>query len=134
MEKPIIRSFVSDIYTSKVYVKEAKTIAASLMLKETKGAGMINQLLLKSDSTAYTLQIILDKTIVYDKIYAFFATNSEHIDNVSAYTAGGKYYLTLQDLAFQKSFSIRIHPTTSIVFDIVHIRYMIRDEIYITEG
>ena len=133
MEKSL-RSFISDNYTSKVYVKEAKTIAVRITLKESKGAGMINQLLLKSDSNAYTLQIILDKTIVYDSLYAFFATNSEHIDNVSAYTAGGKYYLTIQDLAFQKNYSIKILPTTSIVFDVVYIRYMIRDETYITEG
>jgi len=123
------RLFVSDIYSSKQYLQEGKTIAAHTLLKQSKGVGIIKQILLKSNSTAYSIQVIIDNDVVWEKDYAFFLLNTADIVDVSAYAAGGKHFLSLQNLYFQKDFQIRIRPTASITWDIILIRYDIRDEI-----
>ncbi|KKL82918.1 hypothetical protein LCGC14_1979990 [marine sediment metagenome] len=130
----IIRSFVSDLLTTKVHLTEGKTVDGKYTIKDSKGEGFINQILLKTSSNAYTVQVLIDKSITYDKPYSFFSTNSEHIDNVSAYLAAGIYYLSFQNLYFQKSFIIRIVSTTSITLTLALVRYGIRDEIYINTG
>lgn len=122
------RIFVSEVYSSKQYLRIDKTIAADILLKETKGVGVINQILLRSDSTAYSIQVIIDNETIWDNTYAFFLANTADIVGVSAYAAGGKNFLTLQNLFFQKDFLIRIRPTASITWDLILIRYDIRNE------
>ena len=130
----IKRVFVSDLLTSKVHLAETKTINGKYTIKESKGEGIINQILLKSDSNAYTIQVLVDKNILYDKPFSFFFTDTLNIDNVSAYKTGAVYYLSIQNLAFQKGFLVRIVSTASITLNLAHIRYSIRDEIYINTG
>jgi len=127
------RTFVSDIYSSKQYLQEAKTIATHKLLKQSKGVGIIKQILLKSNSTAYSIQVIIDNETIWDNTYAFFLLNTADIVDVSGYAAGGKQFLTLQNLYFQKDFQIRIRPNTSIVWDIILIRYDIRNETLLQE-
>lgn len=127
------RIFVSDIYSSKQYLQEAKTIANHTLLKQSKGVGIIKQILLKSNSAAYSIQVIIDNDVVWEKNYAFFLLNTADIVDVSAYVAGGKQFLTLQNLYFQKDFQIRIRPTASILWDIILIRYDIRNETLLKE-
>ena len=122
------RLFVSEIYSSKQYLRIDKTIAIDTLLKETKGVGVINQILLRSDSTTYSIQVIIDNETIWDNTYAFFLANTTDIVGVSAYAAGGRNFLTLQNLFFQKDFLIRIRPIGSITWDIILIRYDIRDE------
>ncbi|KKL47976.1 hypothetical protein LCGC14_2330180 [marine sediment metagenome] len=123
------RVLVSDVFTSKVYKRETKTVNGRFRLKDSLGIGIINQILLKGDGNDYTIQVIIDDAIMYNDPYSFFFTNSEHIDNVSAYLAAGVYYLTLQNISFQKSLIVRIITTTSIIFNLMLIRYAIRNEI-----
>ncbi len=122
------RTFVSDIYSSKQYLRTDKTFSAPTLLKESKGVGIINQILLKTDSTAYSIQVIIDNETVWDNTYAFLLANTADIVGVSAYAAGAFHYLTLQNLFFQKDFLIRVRPTASIVWDVILIRYDIREE------
>jgi len=133
-KKPEDRLLVSDIFTSKIYKKEDKTINGIYNIKESKGTGMINQILLKSDSNDYTIQIILDDSVIYYDPYSFLFTNSEHLDNISVYLAAGVYYLTIQNLFFQERFLIRIITDSSIIYDLIYIRYSIRNEINLAEG
>ena len=130
----IIRSFVSDLLTTKVHLAESKTVNGKYTIKESKGEGFINQILLKTDSNAYTVQVLVDKNILYDKPYSFFFTDTLNIDNVSAYLTGAVYYLSIQNLSFQKSFIVRIVSTASITLNIAYIRYGVRNEIYINTG
>ena len=127
------RIFISDIYSSKQYLREDETLAIDTLLKETKGVGLIRQILLKSNSTAYSIQIIIDNETIWDNTYAFFLANTADICDVSAYAAGGFQYLSIQNLLFQKDFLIRIRPTISIVWDIILIRYDIRKETMLKE-
>jgi len=128
------RVFVSDLLTSKVHLVETKTVNGKYTIKESKGEGIINQILLKSDSNAYTIQVLVDKNILYDKPFSWFFTDTLNIDNVSAYLTGAVYYLSIQNLAFQKSFLVRMVSTASMTLNFAHIRYSIRDEIYINTG
>jgi len=130
----IIRSFVSDLLTTKVHLAEAKTVNGKYTVKESRGEGFINQILLKSPSNAYTIQILNDKTILYDKPYSFFFADTLNIDNVSAYLSGGFYYLSIQNIFFQKGFIVRIVSTASITLTMALIRYAIRDEVYLNTG
>ena len=133
LENNKIRTLVSDIYTTRAYTAINKTIAAQTRFKESKGMGMINQILLKSNSQAYTFKALIDNEIAYDFTYAFFLANTADISNISAYVAGGFNYLTIQDLFFQKSFQLSIHLSTSIIFSLLHVRYAIVDEVIIKE-
>lgn len=123
------RALVSDIYSSRVYIAVNKTIAADTRFKESEGKGMINQILLRSNSTAYRLYVLIDNKVAYDFPYSFFASHTADIDNISAYTAGGIYYLTIQNLMFQKNFQLKIATSTSIIFSLLQVRYQIIDEI-----
>lgn len=131
---PKKRRFVSDLLTTKVHLAESKTVNGKYTIKNSKGGGIINQILLKSDSNAYTIQVLIDKNILYDKPYSFFFTDTLNIDNVSAYLTGATYYLSIQNLNFQKSFLIRMVSTTSITLNFALVRYSIRDEVYINTG
>jgi len=130
----IIRSFVSDLLTTKVHLAEAKTVNGKYTIKESKGEGFVNQILLKTVSNAYNVQILVDKHILYDKPYSWFFADTLNIDNVSAYLAGGSYYLSFQNLWFQKNFIVRMVSTASITLTFALIRYGIRDEVYINTG
>ena len=124
------RSFVSDIYSSKQYLRINKTFSVATLLKESKGVGVIKQILLKSNSTAYSIQVLIDNETIWDNTYAFLLVNTADIVGISAYAAGGFNFLTLQNLFFQKDFLIRISPTdaTNITWDVILVRYDIRDE------
>jgi len=128
------RIFVSDLLTTKIHLAEDKTVNGKYTVKESRGEGFINQILLKSPSNAYTIQILNDKTILYDKPYSFFFADTLNIDNVSAYLSGGFYYLSIQNIFFQKGFIVRIVSTASITLTMALIRYAIRDEVYLNTG
>ena len=84
LENNKIYTLVSDIYTTRAYTAINKTIAAHTRFKESKGRGMINQILLKSNSQAYTFKALIDNEIAYDFTYAFFLANTADISNISA--------------------------------------------------
>jgi hypothetical protein len=123
------RSFVSDTYSSKTLLRTAQTISTNTIIKETKGIGDIEQILLRSTGTTYRVQIIIDNEVVWNDSYAFFLAHTADIVGVSAYAAGGRDFLSIQNLFFQKDFQITIQPTGSILFDVVLVRYNIREEI-----
>ncbi len=127
------RIFVSEVYSSKQLLRPSETVAVDTLVKETKGVGFIHQILLKTDSTAYSVQVIIDNETIWEHSYAFFLANTADIVGVSAYAAGGFNYLSLQNLFFQKDFLIRIRPLTSIVWDVILVRYDIRKEIRLKE-
>jgi len=133
MENNKVRTLVSDIYTTRVYTAQTKTISSATRFKESKGSGIVNQILLKSNSQAYTFKVLIDNEIAYNFTYAFFLANTADIGNISAYVAGGFNYLTIQDLFFQKSFQLSIHTSTSIIFSLLQVRYAIVDEVIIKE-
>ena len=127
------RVFVSEVYTTKQLLRVNQTIAVDTLIKESKGVGDIEQILLKSDSTAYSIQVIIDNETIWENTYAFFLANTADIVGVSAYAAGGFDYLSLQNLFFQKDFLIRIRPTESIVWNVILVKYNIRKEIRLRE-
>ena len=127
------RVFVSEVYTTKQLLRVNQTIAVDTLIKESKGVGDIEQILLKSDSTAYSVQVIIDNETIWENTYAFFLANTADIVGVSAYAAGGFDYLSLQNLFFQKDFLIRIRPTESIVWNVILVKYNIRKEIRLRE-
>ena len=127
------RVFVSHQYSTKQLLREDQTIAVDTLVKETKGVGDIEQILLKSDSVNYSIQVIIDNETIWENPYAFFLANTADIVGVSAYAAGGFNYLSIQNLFFQKDFLIRIRPTESIVWDVILVKYSIRKETILKE-
>lgn len=123
------RVLVSDVFSSKSMWIGDKTIDGSYVVLETKGTGLINQIMLKSNATTYTIQVIVDDSIIFTQTYTALSEVSDHIDNISLYTAGAFDYLTIQNLPFQESFQVRIITTTSTIFSLIWIRYAIRNEI-----
>lgn len=123
------RSFISDVYSSKQLIRPAYTIASNTIVKQSKGVGDIEQILLISTGTTYRVHIIIDNETVWNNSYAFFLAYTADIVGVSAYAAGARDFLTLQNLFFQKDFQITIQPEGSILFDVILVRYNIRKEL-----
>lgn len=122
------------IYTTKIYSKENETITDAWRFKESRGIGKIEQILLKTDSDQFRIYFTIDDDVNYENTYTFFSNNSKYLSGVSAYLDGGFYYLSIQDLLFQKHFTLRIQPLTpTITFELIQIKYIIRDEVYLIE-
>ena len=125
----------NSLFTSKVYLKENITLTKGWRFKESEGVGNLEQILLKSDVNSYHIYILIDDEVNYDNDYSFFFNNSTELEGISAYLKDGAYYLSIRNLKFQKSFSLRLVPTSStITFNLINIKYLIKDERYITEG
>ena len=72
--------------------------------------------------------MIVDANILHNnKPYSFYNALSRDTTSISAYTAGGKYYLTLRDIKYSNRFQIEIRTTTSIVFDNLLVQYDVRE-------
>lgn len=121
----IIKS--EDVYTSRLELKELETISDSLQFLKTDGKGNINQILIESPSTDFKIAINIDNYMHFDKPYSYFSDYSTELENVSAYTAGGKYYLSIRNLLFQRGFNIKIRVGSTIIFDQILCRYYIRE-------
>jgi len=116
-------------YTIKTNVIDSKTLNSERFeFMDTVGEGMINQILIQSDTTAYSIRILIDDELFYDRAYSYFNTNSEYLENTSAFLDAGIYHLSLRNLSFQKKFQIIITSTSSVVYSQIYIKYEIRKE------
>ena len=123
-----------NLFTSKIYYKTNKTISSSWRAKESRGTGVIDQILLKTLSNDFHVYFLLDDDVNYDHDYDFLYNNSQELHSVSAYKEGDYYVLSLRNMAFQKKFSLRLTPLAGeMTFSIVLIRYNIRNEVFISE-
>ena len=125
------RSLVSDMFSTKVHLEEAQSLTGTHRIKESKGTGILEQIILRSNNLNYTFQVIIDDDEIYNKPLQFFLTHTAIIDNISAYLAGGIYYLIVQNLYFQQNYSIRVICTGTVIFSVIMIRQCIRNEEYI---
>ena len=121
----IIKS--EDVYTSRMELKETESVSDSLQFLKTDGKGNINQILIESPSTDFKIAINIDNYMHFDKAYSYFSDYSTELENVSAYTAGGKYYLSIRNLLFQRGFNIKIAVGSTIIFDQIMCKYYIRE-------
>ncbi len=122
---------LEDLYTTRTVIKTEETIASFYEIVRTGGKGMINQILYKTDSNDYTVQIFLDNYALFDKDYSYFSDYSAILENMSAYDLDGYYYLSIRTLNFLEKFIINVIPNSSITFNEIFVKYTIRDEHYI---
>lgn len=117
------------IFPTKTVTESNRTINSQLILKNTRGAGVINQLLLISESDNYTLHIMIDEYTVFREPYSYFLKISKHLKNdIEAIIIDKKYCLTIPNLQFKKRFKIQIIPTGSVCFNEIMLKYDIKDE------
>ncbi|KKN90798.1 hypothetical protein LCGC14_0223810 [marine sediment metagenome] len=122
---------IEDIYTTRTVIKTEETITAFYEIARAGGKGLINQILYKTDSNDYTVQIFLDNYTLFDRDYSYFYDYSSILENISAYDLAGYYYLSIRTLNFLEKFIINVVPNSSITFNEIHVKYTIRDEHYI---
>ncbi|GAI34562.1 unnamed protein product, partial [marine sediment metagenome] len=126
-----IKVISEDIYSSRSLLKENETIDEILRFINITGTGTVYQLLIESPSTDFEVYIVIDDSIIFDKSYTWFSDYTEELQTVSAYLRAGKYYLSIRELPFQERLNVNIKVNTSITFDQILIRYIIRDETHI---
>lgn len=119
-----------DIYTTKTRIQQDKTVSGTFkFIGNISGVGVINQILIQSPSTDYTIFIKIDENLLWEQPYSYFQTHSEYLENASAFLDGGSYYLSIRTLFFLKRFEISITATPDdIIFDQILCKYQIRDE------
>ena len=116
------------IFATKSVTESNRTVNGRFMIKETRGIGIISQLLLISESDNYILDIMIDDYNVYHKPYSYFFDNSKHLNDITATIVNKKYYLTMPNLQFKKKFRIQIITKNSTLFNEIMLRYEIKDE------
>lgn len=119
-------------YTTRVFMNETKTIAASGFDRwlYVEGNGIIDQIFIDSNVNDYTIEIKIDDTILFNtaKAQSWFATYDDHLHYVSAYTSGSAYILSLRDIYFKESFHIQFKATTAATFTVALCRYTVQHE------
>jgi len=123
-----IKVISEDIYSSRSLLKENETIDEILRFVNITGTGNVYQILIESPSTDFEVYIMIDDSIIFDKSYTWFSDYTEELQNVSAYLRAGKYYLSIRELPFQERLNVNIKVNTSITFDQILIRYIVRNE------
>jgi len=126
-----IKVISEDIYSSRALLKENETIDEILRFINITGTGTVYQILIESPSIDFEVYIMIDDSIIFDKSYSWFSTYSHELQNASAYLKDGKYYLSIRNLPFQERLNINIKVNTSITFDQILIRYIVRNEQHI---
>lgn len=117
-------------YTTKIYMDESLTVSAYNRWLYVEGTGVIDQIFIDSDQNDYEIKIIVDDNILWNtvKAYTWFTTRDDWLINVSAYTSGSRYILSLRDIYFKDSFHIQFTPVTAATFTTILCRYTVRDE------
>ena len=72
-----------------------------------QGPGRLVELIIKSSSKNYIVDIEIDGEHVFNKPYDWFQEVSEVMNEISAYESDGLYYLHVTDLSFARSLVIR---------------------------
>lgn len=118
-------------YTTKTFMEESLSVTEYNRWLYVEGTGIIDQLFIDSDQNDYTIKILLDDRILWntEKPHTWFAARDDWILNVSAYTSGVKYILSLRDLYFKDSFHIEFKPITDATFTTILCRYTVRDAV-----
>lgn len=116
-------------YTTKTEIISGVVVASKLYrILEGDGKGSIDQILIVSPSTSFSLRVNADKKKYIDHTYTWLATYSDYINDMSAFVVGGVYYASLRDIIFKEHFSIYVNTTASITFPLIYIKYNIIDE------
>lgn len=123
-----IKVISEDIYSSRSLLKENETIDEILRFINITGTGTVYQILIESPSNDFEVYIMIDDSIIFDKPYSWFSDYTEELQNISAYLRDGKYYLSIRNLPFQEKLNVNIKVNTSIIFDQLLIRYIVRNE------
>ncbi len=126
-----VKVISEDIYSSRSLLKENETIDEILRFINITGTGTVYQILIESPSNDFEVYVMIDDSIIFDKNYTWFSDYSHELQNASAYLKGGKYYLSIRNLPFQERLNINIKVNTSITFDQILIRYIVRNEQHI---
>lgn len=119
---------IKDVYTTKSDSRTNEIINGHYRIKELRGFGIINQILLLAPSNDYNIYILIDGRILWNKPFSYFQNYTDYLDNLSCGLAVATYYINIKNITFQKHISIAIKTNTSITFDEILIKYTIRDE------
>ncbi len=118
-----------DVYTSKVRMRDNETVTDRTTLASAGGMGLINQILCEAQTNDFHIFVMVDDNVMFDKDYSYFFEHSKYLENISGFLDNGVYYLSIRTLNFKKNFRIYVYSDTSVVFNHLLVKYIIKDEI-----
>ena len=91
--------------------KQVKEVIESLRMPctivDVKGAGVLKEIVIVTDSSDYYLTVMVDGRIKYDRSWTWFNTYSDYIADISCFDNDGTYILILLNIEYSKSLKIR---------------------------
>lgn len=124
---------VRDVYTTKVrkVTSQAVNTTSYEFLKIKDGMGIIRELFIDSNSTSFSLYMMVDDQIVHDETFTFFDDDDANLDNVFTSTTSDNQ-LVIRDIYFKKNVFIKLTTTASVTFSTIYARMDLRGEELIT--
>lgn len=120
---------IRNVYTTKSRKEASQTVdTEDHEVLNVRGFGTIDQLLIKSNSTSFSVQVFLDDELYLDETYTYLHNNQDYLNNVTAMLVGTTYYVILKNMNFQRSAFIKVNTTDSVTFSEILAIYNIREE------
>ena len=78
---------------------------------DTRGAGTVHNLNIKSASSAFGISIQIDENNEFRRSYSNLNSDSDELCDMSAYPNGGYYIIAVSDLKFRDKIKVGIYNT-----------------------
>lgn len=93
---------------------------------QVDGPGMIDTLLVRADSDAYSVRVETDKSELVSADFLTLKSLSDDLQHVSAYTdTGGKSVVVITNYPYQGWSSISIDPNGEVTFDKIRAEWIL---------
>lgn len=123
-----IRSYEN--YTSKVEIEKEVNVNSTIKrFLKIASVGYLEQVLIISDSTAFTVRVKMDDETFFDDTYTWLNTYSNYINEMSAFDVSSVYYVSLRNFNFRRNFSVELITTDDVTFTLLYAKYKTLDEI-----
>lgn len=96
----------------------ASGVAAELPFRTN---GHLESVSIVSNSTNFSLEVVVDDYNVIDRTYSELQTLSAELPKASAYEDSGQYIISVFDYSFDEFFNMTVAPGEEILFDLVRV-------------
>jgi len=97
-----------------------KNVSTPFEVINISGSGELKSIVIKNNNKNFSLKIIADNNVLYDKSWDEYSTISEYIEDIDAFEYNGTYILRISDIKFYKNLLISIYSDSNTVINDIH--------------
>ncbi len=118
-------------YTTKTELETSYSLGASTYYKflSIAGTGIIDQVFIYNDQSDYKIKITIDDAVLFNdaKLFSWFETYDDWLDNLSAFASGAYYVFSIRNLYFRKNFKLELIGGIATTLTIALCKYTVRE-------